>query len=188
VDRPPVPEMTRSRENVSFVSIPFCQPGRIGPLQYPGEPRFPDRNGACMHPHQPRGRGFWGTGVGANGPDDWQLTFHWETTGGPAAGIWEIDAFLESVGSTTQLPGTTPEAISPGVANMTVPGFPLFVPGVVPQHYNQVAVVPSGAMGLPPGVHLFRLFTTLRWNFGAGPVVRVAGRAEGPLIEFYHPV
>jgi hypothetical protein len=130
-----------------------------------------------------------GSGVGPNAPDDWELTFHWETTGGPAAGTWEMDAFLESVGSTTQTAvAGTPEFASPGVANMTVPGFPQFLPGVVPQHYNQTFVVPSGAMNLPTGVHLFRLWATLRWNFGGPPVVRLAGRAEGPLIEFYLPV
>jgi hypothetical protein len=117
-----------------------------------------------------------GPGTSPNGPDQWELTFHWETTGGPAAGAWQIDAFLESVGST----------VPAGLPNMTVPGFPRVVPGVTPQRFNEQVVV--APLALPPGVHLFRLFATLRWNFGAGPIVRVAGRAEGPLIEFYHPV
>jgi hypothetical protein len=116
-----------------------------------------------------------GPGVSPNGPDPWELTFHWATTGGPAAGSWQLDAFLESVSSGP-----------PG--NITVPGFPRVVPGVNPEHYNETVVV-APFPNLPPGVHLFRLFATLRWNFtGTAPIVRVAGRAEGPLMEFYHPV
>jgi hypothetical protein len=115
-----------------------------------------------------------GPGVSPNGPDPWQLTFHWETTVGPAADVWQADAFLESVSA-------------PGPGNMVVPGFPQIVTGGTPQKYNlQVPVPPFAA--LPTGIHLFRLFATLRWNFQAAtPVVRVAGRAEGPLIEFYQP-
>jgi hypothetical protein len=119
-----------------------------------------------------------GAGVFPNGPDPWELTFHWATTGGPAAGSWQIDAYLESVSSF--------------IPNFTVPGFPVIVPGVTPQHYNQeVVVAPFTGLPftIPPGVHLFRLFATLRWNMtGAAPIVRVAGRAEGPLMEFYLPV
>lgn len=117
-----------------------------------------------------------GAGASPNGPDTWELTFHWATTGGPAAGSWQIDAFLESVSSP--------------IPNLTVPGFPRVFAGVVPQHENVVVPVPptppvSGAITLPPGVHLFRLYATIRW--GTFPDVRVAGRAEGPLIEFYRP-
>jgi hypothetical protein len=117
-----------------------------------------------------------GAGLGANGPDPWELTFHWATTGGPVGGTWQLDAFLESVSST--------------IPNFTVPGFPFILPGAqIPGKYAQtVAVAPFTGFPFtfPPGVHLFRLFTTLR--FGTLPAVRVAGRAEGPLMEFYHPV
>jgi hypothetical protein len=116
-----------------------------------------------------------GPGVNPNGPDPWELTFHWATTGGPAAGQWQLDAFLESVS------GPFP--------NVTVPGFPRIVPGVNPQKYDQPVIVPPMGGFIPaPGVFLFRLFATLRWSAGVPPVVRVAGRAEGPLIEFYKPV
>jgi len=119
-----------------------------------------------------------GAGLPPNGADTFELTFHWATTGGPAAGDWQLDAFLESV-------STFP------LGNITVPGFPRVFPGVVPQHENVVVPVPpiqftDPAILLPPGVHLFRLHATLRW--GTFPTaVRVAGRAEGPLIEFYVP-
>jgi hypothetical protein len=113
-----------------------------------------------------------GPGVPPNGPDPWELTFHCATTGGPAAGAWQIDAFLESAGPNP---------------NIIVPGFPLVVPGVNPHKYDVTVVIPPAV--LPVGVFLFRLYATLRWNVtGAPPVVRVAGRAEGPLMEFYHPV
>jgi hypothetical protein len=114
-----------------------------------------------------------GPGVPPNGPDPWELTFHWATVGGPAAGAWQLDAFLESVSG----PGP----------NLVVPGFPSIVPGANPKKYDVTIVIPPfpGPV-IPPGVFLFRLFATLRWAIL--PVVRVAGRAEGPLIEFYHPV
>jgi hypothetical protein len=117
-----------------------------------------------------------------NAADTWELTFHWATTGGPAAGTWQIDAWLQS--------------ISP-LANVVVPGFPKFVgPGnaaVIPQRENQVYPVAPAAGFIPalaPGVFLFRLYATLRFAhdpFSPGSAVRVAGRAEGPLIEFYVP-
>ena len=109
--------------------------------------------------------------IGAT-PDPWELTFRWATTGGPAAGAWQLDAFLES--------------INPGVGNQQVPGFPKIVPGVNPQKYDQTVIVPPLEGSIPaPGVFLFRLFATLR--FGPLPKVSVAGRAEGPLMEFYLP-
>ena len=50
--------------------------------------------------------------------------------------------------------------------------------------------IPPAAVVVPAtGVCLYRIYATLRWapvGFGA-PIVRVAGRAEGPLIEFYKP-
>ena len=117
-----------------------------------------------------------GAGLPPNGPDPWELTFHWATMGAPAAGSWELDAFLESVSG----PGP----------NVSVPGFPVIVPGVNPQKYAQTVVVLPVVGFIPaPGVFLYRLFATLRWKItGVPPVVRVAGRAEGPLIEFYKPV
>jgi hypothetical protein len=118
-----------------------------------------------------------GIGVPPNEPDPWELTFRWETVGGPAAGEWQLDAFLESVSG----PGP----------NLPVVGLPLIVPGVTPAKHDVVLPIPPNAIGVPaaPGVHLYRLYATLRWApLGLGaPVVRVAGRAEGPLIEFYNP-
>jgi hypothetical protein len=117
-----------------------------------------------------------GAGLPPNGPDPWELTFHWATTGGPVGGAWQLDAFLES--------------INPGVPNLQVQGFPFILTGSgsqIPGKYAQtIAVPPIGGVILTPGVFLFRLFATLR--FGAAPAVRVAGRAEGPLMEFYLPV
>jgi hypothetical protein len=70
-----------------------------------------------------------------------------------------------------------------------VPGFPVIVSAVNPQKYDETVIVPPLGGSIPaPGVFLFRLFATLRWSAGVPPVVRVAGRAEGPLIEFYKPV
>ena len=116
-----------------------------------------------------------GAGLPPNGPDPWELTFHWATMGEPVAGSWQMDAFLESV--------------SGPLPNVTVPGFPLIVSGVNPKKYDETVIVPPLGGSIPaPGVFLFRLFATLRWSAGVPPVVRVAGRAEGPLIEFYKPV
>jgi hypothetical protein len=116
-----------------------------------------------------------GAGLPPNGPDPWQLTFHWAVAGEPAAGSWQMDAFLESV--------------SGPIPNVTVPGFPVIVPVVNPQKYDRRVVVQPLEGPIPaPGVFLFRLFATLRWSTGVPPVVRVVGRAEGPLIEFYVPV
>jgi len=115
-----------------------------------------------------------GAGLPPNGPDPWELTFHWATTGGPVGGAWQLDAFLESVSG----PGP----------NVIVPGFPFILPGSqIPGKYAQtIAVPPVGGFIPTPGVFLYRLFVTIR--FGTFPAVRVAGRAEGPLIEFYKPV
>src|SRR5271168_4953412 len=85
-----------------------------------------------------------GAGVYPNGPDPWQLTFHWETTGGPAAGVWHAGAFLELVSA------------GPGVSNMVVPGFPQVVPGGTRNKFDLQVPIPP--LILPPGVHLFRLF------------------------------
>jgi len=118
-----------------------------------------------------------GTGLlPPNGPDPWELTFHWATAGESALGSWQLDAFLESV--------------SGPIPNVTVPGFPVIVPGVNPQKYDHTVFVPPIAGSIPaPGIFLFRLIATLRWKItGVPPVVRVAGRADGPLIEFYVPV
>jgi hypothetical protein len=116
-----------------------------------------------------------GAGLPPNGPASWALTFHWATMGEPALGSWQMDAFLESV--------------SGPIPNVTVPGFPKIVPGVNPHNYDETVVVPPLLGSIPaPGVFLCRLFATLRWSTGVPPVVRVAGRAEGPLIEFYVPV
>jgi len=112
---------------------------------------------------------------GPNAPDTWELTFHWATTGGPAAGEWQIDAWLQSVGPTP---------------NFVVPGFPHIVglggTAVVPHHEEHVFPVGPFVGAPAPGVWLFRLYATLRWET-APNLVRVAGRVEGPLIEFYVP-
>jgi hypothetical protein len=114
-----------------------------------------------------------GPGIPPNDPDSWELTFHWATVGGAAVGLWQLDAFLESVNG----PGP----------NITLPGFPSVFPGVTPGKHNIVVPIPPDGFFVPaPGVFLYRLYVTLRWAV-AGPIVRVAGRAEGPLIEFYKP-
>ena len=114
-----------------------------------------------------------GTGVAPNDSDPWELTFHWATVGGAAAGAWQLDAFLESVSG----PGP----------NITLPGFPTVIPSVTPAKHTIVVPMPPNVV-VPPGagVYLYRLFVTLRWAI-AGPIVRVAGRADGPLMEFYRP-
>jgi hypothetical protein len=119
-----------------------------------------------------------GPGLPPNGPDPWELTFHWATIGGPAAGEWQMDAFLQSVSG----PGP----------NIKVPAapvtFPHIVNGVNPKKYDvTVSILPAAFVVPTPGVFLYRLYATLRWALTGLPVVRVAGRAEGPLIEFYHP-
>jgi hypothetical protein len=117
-----------------------------------------------------------GTGLPPNGPDPWELTFHWATTGGPAGGAWQLDAFLESLG--------------PPFGNVTVPGFPVIIPGGAPGKFAPTITIPPFTGIFPaPGVFLFRLYATLRWNItGAPPIVKVSGRAQGPLIDFYMPV
>jgi hypothetical protein len=110
--------------------------------------------------------------VGPPNPDPWELTFRWATTGGAAAGTWHLDAFLQRIG-----PGP----------NLVVGGFPNDIPNAVsPGKWDSVHLVAPFFGGGPPGVFLFRLYATLRWTTGSG-VVKVAGRAEGPLIEFYRP-
>jgi hypothetical protein len=153
---------------VPFVILPNPDTGETTPvciLENQGIPSGPDT--------------FITVGAGAypNNPDPWSLTFRWSTAGGPAAGIWQLDAFLEGV--------------SVGTANITVPSVPIFpnvIPGGAPQRYNVNFGVPVNAIPLTvPGVYLYRLYATLRWAELPGPIVRVAGRAQGPLIEFYFP-
>jgi hypothetical protein len=164
-------------------SFPFKFVDLGTPLRFKIEPNpdFPtEMEPVCILSNlgDPPGRDTFitiGAGLPPNGPDPWELTFHWATMGEPVAGSWQMDAFLESVS------GPFP--------NVTVPGFPKIVPGVNPQKYDQTVIVPPMGGFIPaPGVFLFRLFATLRWSAGVPPVVRVAGRAEGPLIEFYKPV
>jgi hypothetical protein len=114
--------------------------------------------------------------IGPANPDPWELTFRWATAGGAAVGTWQLDAFLQRIG-----PGP----------NLVVPGFPETVgPGAVsPGKWDHAHFVTPFPPGFAPGVHLFRLYATLRWlAAGGSPLVKVAGRAEGPLIEFYVPV
>ena len=165
----------------------FVDLGNPLPFNIQANPDFPDETApVCIldnlggPPPAPDTFITIGPGVSPNGPDTWELAFHWATTGGPAAGEWQIDAWLESI-----------SPFPPG--NLVVPGFPQIVgPAVVPHHEVQTfavgpfALPPTVSGALAPGVFLFRLYATLRWG-PLGPRVRVAGRAEGPLIEFYFP-
>jgi hypothetical protein len=160
------------------VSFPFkfVDLGTTPPFKIEANPDFPtETDPVCILNNLgvPPERDTFIT-VGA-APDPWELTFHWATTGGPVGGTWQLDAFLESVSSG-------------GIPNLTVPGFPFILTGAqIPGKYAQTIAVPPFPPGttFPAGVHLFRLFATLR--FGTLPAVRVAGRAEGPLMEFYLP-
>jgi hypothetical protein len=107
-------------------------------------------------------------------PDAWELTFRWATAGGAAVGDWHLDATLQSVGAL--------------VPNLPVPGYPYKITGAVsPGKWNEPKIIPAFATPLKPGVFLFRLYATLRWTSGGNKAIKVAGRAEGPLIEFYVP-
>jgi hypothetical protein len=173
--------------SIPFKAGDFVQLGEAVPFNIQANPDFPtETDPVCILTNlgaggSPAPDTFITVGAGAppNAADTWELAFHWATTGGPAAGEWQIDAWLQS--------------ISPFPGNLVVPGFPRIVgPGftaVVPQHENQVFPIPpfiGGPVTFPPGVHLFRLYATLRW-MTAPQLVRVAGRVEGPLIEFYVP-
>ena len=122
---------------------------------------------------------FIRTGPPVDTPDPWELTFRWATVGGPAVGDWKLDAFLQAVGP---------------YPNLIVPGFPKIIPGINPEKYDVVTpiapnAIPNPAPPLTTAVRLYRLYASLQWRVaGAGaPVVKVAGRAKGPLIELYHP-
>jgi hypothetical protein len=178
------------------ISIPFKQHdfvelGEAPPFNIQANPAFPDETdpvciltnlGNPSSSAQPDTFITVGPGTGPNAPDTWDLTFRWATTGGPAAGTWQIDAWLQAV-----------SPFPPG--NLVVPGFPQFVgPGgtaVVPQQENHVYTIGPFGSGItfPVGVSLFRLYASLRWIAGASGAspVRVAGHVEGPLIEFYRP-
>jgi hypothetical protein len=105
-------------------------------------------------------------------PDPWELTFRWATTGAPAVGEWRLDAFLQK--------------IDPG-PNLVVPGFPnSILAATSPGNWDSAHVV-GPFPATPPGVHLYRLYATLRYLVAGHPLAKVAGRAEGPLIEFYVP-
>jgi hypothetical protein len=175
--------MTRSRKVSTSFPFKFVDLGEPVPFKIEPNPNFPtEMEPVCILNNLgvPPGRDTFitiGAGLPPNGPDPWELTFHWATMGGPVAGSWQLDAFLESVSG----PGP----------NVTVPGFPVNVPGVNPQNYDKTVVIPPVVGGFipAPGVFLYRLYATLRWKITAvPPIVRVAGRAEGPLIEFYKPV
>ena len=59
--------------------------------------------------------------------------------------------------------------------------------GDSPGKFNRTIAIGATNIIVPPGVFLFRLYETLRWIPAGGVIVRVAGCAVGPLIEFYHP-
>ena len=114
----------------------------------------------------------------AEGADPWQIEFRWQTKGPGIAGNWVLDAWLENL---TAGP------------NIRVPGFPQVVPGPGPA-YDAIFPIAPDAIA-PPGfpaadtARLFRLVTTIRWADAAGPAhIRVVGRAEGPVVEFYRPL
>ncbi len=155
---------------VPFVILPNPDTGETTPvciLDNQGVPPGPDD--------------FITTGIlpPPNNPDPWSLTFRWSTAGGPAGGIWQIDAFLEGVSTgagTITVPAVTPAPL------------PDIIPGGAPQRYNVTYGIPAGAIpAAAPGVFLYRLHATLRWAELPGPRIRVSGRAIGPLIDFYFP-
>ena len=109
-----------------------------------------------------------------NDPDPWQLEFHWETVGAGSAGLWQLDAFLQR--------------IDPG-PSLVVPGFPILIPGGSPTKYAHVQPIAANAIVPGAGLGLYRLYTTIRWlEVPVPPIVRLAGRGIGPLIEFFLPV
>jgi len=112
------------------------------------------------------------------GPDPWEIEFHWATAGPASFGVWLIDGWLESVTQGTNIQVPSPP-LPRGVA---LAGNQRYAPilGVA------AGAVPLAAGGLEPfAAHLFKLYTVLRWaEFPGGPV-RVACLGEGPLIEFY---
>lgn len=90
------------------------------PLKIEANPDFPgETEPVCiltnLGPSSPDTFITVGPGLPPNGPDPWELSFHWATTGGPIGGAWQLDAFLESLG--------------PPFGNVNVPGFPQNIPG-----------------------------------------------------------
>jgi hypothetical protein len=154
----------------------FINVGMPVPFDIEANPDFPDETGPLLmvtnlgSPPAPDTFITLGAGVPPNGPDPWELTFRWATVGGPATGEWQLEAFLHSIS------GPGPSVALAG----------LVIPSVTPHKHDVVVTVPPDLIAPPPGVFLYRLYATLRWAPLAGPV-RVAGRAEGPLMEFYFP-
>ncbi len=84
-----------------------------------------------------------GPGIPPNEPDPWEVTFRWETVGGPAAGEWQLDAFLHSISG----PGP----------NIPVPGFPVVIASVTPAKHEIVVPIGPAAVLIPaPGVFLYQ--------------------------------
>jgi hypothetical protein len=117
-------------------------------------------------------------------PSPWQIEFRWQTTAPSTAGIWFLDAWLESL---TEGP------------NLHVPGFPvlpLIVPGGSPQAYHETISVNANAVApsVPPPplepliARLYRLNTMIRWAQLPLKRTRVVGRGIGPIMEFYTPL
>jgi hypothetical protein len=176
-------ECTQLGEEKMAISFPFefVDLGVPVPFVILPNPDFPtDTKPVCILENQgvpPGPDNFITTGAlpFPNDPDPWSLTFRWATAGPPVGGEWQLDAFLEG--------------ISAGAGNITVPGLPSIIPGGSPKRYEVNIGIPAGAItAASPGVFLFRLYATLRWaELPLPPRVRVAGRAVGPLIEFYYP-
>jgi len=114
------------------------------------------------------------------GPDPWEIEFHWATAGPASFGVWLVDAWLESVtqGANIQVPSA---------------GLPRPVALAANQRYAPILGIAAGAVPLPApsppleplAAHLYKLYTVVRWaEFPGGPV-RVACLGQGPLIEFY---
>jgi hypothetical protein len=117
-------------------------------------------------------------------PSPWQIEFRWQTTSPSTAGIWFLDAWLESL---TEGP------------NLHVPGFPvlpLIVPGGSPQAYHETISINANAVAppVPPPplepliARLYRLNTMIRWAQLPLKRTRVVGRGIGPIMEFYTPL
>jgi hypothetical protein len=168
-----MPEITRSREMTTSFPFKFVDLGTPLPFKIEANPDFPtETEPVCiLNNLGDSGEDTFIT-FGPN-PDPWELTFRWATAGGAAAGTWHLDATLQSIAAI--------------VPNLWVPGFPKKINGaVIPGKWDDVTLVPPFTTAIPPGVFLFRLYATLRWTTGSG-LVKVAGRAEGPLVEFYVP-
>ncbi len=92
--------------------------------------------------------------------------------------FWAIDAWLHLVGQVIP---------SAATGDMEVPGFPQVIAGSEPAKYAIARTLgPTVTPLVPAG--LYKLYTIIRWTDFPGGPVRLAGRGEGPLMEFFLPV